>query len=66
MVRIVDTHEFSAISGKVRARPDADKTMSIVFGRMAAAGPASVAEGLQSYLSALATDTGGKYIVQAA
>lgn len=63
MVRIVDTHDFDAISVKVRARPDADMAMSLVFGRTAAAAPASVAEGLQSYLSALANDTGGKYIV---
>lgn len=64
MVRIVDAHEFNAISGKVRARPDADMAMSIVFGRTAAAGQTSVAEGLQSYLLALATDTGGKYVIQ--
>lgn len=63
MVRLVATHDFDAISVKVRARPDADMAMSLVFGRTVAAAPASVAEGLQSYLSSLVNDTRGKYIV---
>jgi hypothetical protein len=64
MYRVILAHEFAPVSAKIRARPDADMALSMVFGRSEPAAQDSVIEGLDSYLSDLTDDTAGKYVIQ--
>ena len=49
------------VSDRVRARPDSNTGLSLIFGRTAASSAASVDEGLKSFLSNLVELTNGKY-----
>jgi len=63
MYLILQHASFENVSTKVRARPDADTAMSIIFGRVAASDHASVLAGLESYMRDLHANAQGKYIL---
>lgn len=59
---IVRNHAFEDISLKIRARPDVDTAVSIIFGKSAANNYDNVIEGLNSFLRSLHKDTDGNYL----
>ncbi|KRW70318.1 hypothetical protein [Stutzerimonas nitrititolerans] len=60
---ILQSNDFQVVSDKVRAQPDVDMSIGIVFGRAFASSQDSVIEALRSYMRSLAENTGGKYLL---
>lgn len=58
---LVEKGSFEALSVKIRACPEVDTSISIVFGRSTASTRSQVLEGLNSYLGDLQRRTGGAY-----
>lgn len=61
VLRILANEDFAVVSTKVRGAPDADMSLSMAFGRSAAATESSVLEGLKSYITDLIVRTLGQY-----
>jgi len=61
--RLIKHFGWQHVSDKIRARPDVNTGLSLIFGRSSPAAEQCVHEGLASYLNALAADTNGKYMV---
>lgn len=59
---ILEREGFDQVSAKVRARPDVDKAISLVFGRSQTANHASALEALTSYIKDLDRSTGGRWL----
>jgi hypothetical protein len=59
--RLVERLGWQYVSNKVRARPDVNMGLSLIFGKSAPASEQAIREGLVSYLNALAAETNGKY-----
>jgi len=63
MYLILQTTDFQQVSDKVRAHPEVDTTLSIVFGRVSVNERPAVVQALHSYMQALVNDTSGKYLL---
>ena len=62
MFLILECVGLAVVSEKIRARPEVDTALSIIFGRAAPNDYACVRTGLESYMENLRSSTGGKYI----
>jgi hypothetical protein len=60
--RLVQHFGWQYVSGKIRARPDVNTGLSLIFGRSSPATEQAIHDGLASYLKALTTETNGKYV----
>lgn len=58
---ILKSHPFESISQKIRARPDVDAALHMIFGHSQASSVGGVEEGLASYINALIRDTNGVF-----
>ncbi|MFC4761747.1 hypothetical protein [Dyella koreensis] len=60
--RLIKHFGWQYISDRIRAQPDVNIGLSLIFGRSSPASEQAIHEGLDSHINALAIDTGGKYI----
>jgi hypothetical protein len=63
--RLIHQFGWQHVASKIRARPEVNTGLSLIFGRTAPANEQTIHEGLASHLQALAADTDGKYVVPA-
>jgi hypothetical protein len=59
LFEVMTAREVEPVQTKVRNKPAIDKSLANIFGRTAAASVESVREGLASYVSYIARETGG-------